>query len=74
MKIYEIYSQFEERGLTLSQRHFSSVWLERGENYLSQNKDSDLLAEDGLTLWRSLRDKKEFELAAQLLTNLLEAQ
>jgi len=67
-------SQFEERGLTLSQRHFSAIWLERGENYLSQNKASDLLAEDGLRLWRGLRDEKEFELAARLLANLLEAQ
>jgi hypothetical protein len=74
MKIQEIYSLMENRGLTASQRHFSGVWLERGENYLSQNKDANLSAADTLTLWRSLQDEQQYELAAMLLADLLEGQ
>jgi hypothetical protein len=71
MRIFEIYQQFEERGLSNSQRHFSAAWLERGENYLSQNKETDLSAEDGLKLWKNLQGEREYELAAKILTNLL---
>lgn len=71
MRIFEIYQQFEERGLSNSQRHFSATWLERGENYLSQNKETDLSAEDGLKLWKNLQGEREYELAAKVLTKLL---
>ena len=71
MRMHEIYNIMEARGLTPSQRHFSGVWLERGENYLSQNKDADLSAADALTLWRSLNDEGQYELAAKLLADLL---
>lgn len=72
MRIFEIYQQFEQRGLSNSQRHFSAAWLERGENYLSQNKDTDLSAEDGLKLWKNLQGEREYELAAKLLADMLE--
>lgn len=72
MKIVEIYNQMETRGLTASQRHFSAAWLERGENYLSQNKEAEMSAADAVTLWRNLRSESEYELAAKLLTVLLE--
>lgn len=71
MRMNEIYNLMEARGLTDSQRHFSSVWLERGQNYLSQNKDADLSAADALTLWRALQDEQQYELAAILLADLL---
>jgi hypothetical protein len=74
MKIDQIYNLMEQRGLTNSQRHFSSVWLERGENYLSQNKGANISPADALTLWRSLQNEREYELAATLLADLLEGQ
>lgn len=73
MRIFEIYQKFEQRGLSSSQRHFSAAWLERGENYLSQNKESDLSAEDGVKLWRNLQGEREYELAATILADLLDA-
>jgi hypothetical protein len=72
LKINEIYNLMEQRGLTDSQRHFSAIWLERGSNYLSQNKDADIQPTDVLTLWRSLHAEHEYELAARLLADLLE--
>jgi hypothetical protein len=74
MKINEIYHLMEQRGLTDSQRHFSSIWLERGSNYLSQNKDADLHPVDALTLYRSLKDEQQYELAAKILANMLEGK
>lgn len=71
MRMNEIYNLFESRGLTDSQRHFSLVWLERGQNYLSQNKDTDLSPADALTLWRGLQAEQQYELAAILLADLL---
>ena len=45
----EIYHLFHRRGLTDSQRHFSSAWLVRAENYLCLRGDrgpsSDVLIE-----------------------------
>ena len=72
MKIQHIYQMMEQHGLTDSQRHFSAIWLERGSNYLSQNKDADLHPVDALTLYRSLKDERQYELAAKLLADLLE--
>ncbi len=74
MKLIEVFETFTERGLSNSQRHFSGVWLERGENYLSQNKDGDLSADDAMTLWRSLQNEGQYELAAKILADLLEDQ
>lgn len=72
MKLIEIYRSFGRVGLTDSQRHFSTVWLERSHNYLSQNKDADISATDALTLHRGLKDEEQHELAAKLLADLLE--
>ena len=71
MRLQEAYDLLEERGLTASQRHFSAAWLERAENYLSQNKEANLSPADGLTLWRGLQDEQQYELAARLLADLL---
>jgi hypothetical protein len=72
MKLQAVYTLFSERGLTSSARHFSSVWLERGPNRLSQGKEADLCPADALTLYRSLQAEQEYELAARLLIDLLE--
>ena len=72
MKLIEIYRSLERCGLTDSQRHFSEIWLERGYNYLSQNRDADISPADALTLHRSLKDERHYELAAKLLADLLE--
>ncbi len=72
MKLIEIYRSFERTGLTDSQRHFSTVWLERAHNYLAQNKDAEIGAADALTLHRGLSDERQYELAAKLLADLLE--
>jgi hypothetical protein len=74
MKIQNIYTLMAERGLTDSQRQFSKIWLERGSNYLSQNLQSDLSADDALTLWRGLQNEREYELASHILADLLEGQ
>lgn len=54
-----IYHHFLERGLTDSQRHFSSAWLGRAENYLCLRSDrgpsSDALIELFQTLVREGR-------------------
>ncbi len=74
MKINEIYLTMERHGLTDSARHFSSVWLERGHNYLSQNREADLSPADALVLHRGLKDEEQYELAAKLLVDLLEGR
>lgn len=55
----EIYHHFFKHGLTDSQRHFSSVWLDRAENYLclrgSRGPSADALIELFQTLWREGR-------------------
>lgn len=54
-----IYHLFQRRGLTDSQRHFSSVWLDRAENYLclrgSRGPSADALIELFQTLMREGR-------------------
>lgn len=61
-----IYHHFLERGLTDSQRHFSSAWLGRAENYLclraGRGPSADALVELFQTLWREGR----FVLAARV--------
>lgn len=74
MTLENAYLLMEQFGLTNSQRHFSSIWLERSPNYLSQNKDIDLSPADALTLYRSLKAEQQYELAARLLADLLEAE
>lgn len=55
----DIYHHFERRGLTDSQRHFSSAWLSRAENYLclrgERGPSADALVELFQTLWREGR-------------------
>ena len=55
----DIYHHFFSRGLTDSQRHFSSAWLGRAENYLclrsERGPSADALIELFQTLWREGR-------------------
>lgn len=55
----DIYQHFLARGLTDSQRHFSSAWLGRAENYLclraGRGPSADALVELFQTLWREGR-------------------
>lgn len=55
----DIYHHFERRGLTNSQRHFSSAWLGRAENYLclraGRGPSADALVELFQTLVREGR-------------------
>ena len=55
----DIYHHFLARGLTDSQRHFSSAWLRHAENYLSvrgsRGPSADALIELFQTLWREGR-------------------
>lgn len=52
----DIYQHFFTRGLTDSQRHFSSAWLGRAENYLclraGRGPSADALVGLFQTLWR----------------------
>lgn len=55
----DIYQHFFARGLTDSQRHFSSAWLNRAENYLclraGRGPSADALIDLFQTLWREGR-------------------
>lgn len=55
----DIYHHFFSRGLTDSQRHFSSAWLGRAENYLclraNRGPSADALIELFQTLMREGR-------------------
>lgn len=66
-----IYHHFLERGLTDSQRHFSSAWLGRAENYLclrgERGPSSDALVNLFQKLWRGGR----LVLAAKVAWTLL---
>lgn len=70
MRMTEIYTLMETRGLTDSQRRFSSIWPRRGRT-TCPDKDTDLSPADALTLWRALQDEQQYELAAILLADLL---
>jgi len=67
----DIYLHFEARGLTDSQRHFSSAWLGRADNYLclraGRGPSADALVGLFQTLWREGR----FLLAARVAWALL---
>lgn len=62
----DIYQHFLARGLTDSQRHFSSAWLGRAENYLclraGRGPSANVLIDLFQTLWR----EGQFELAVRV--------
>lgn len=50
----DIYHHSLERGLTDSQRHFSSAWLHRAENYLCLRADRGPSADALIELFQTL--------------------
>lgn len=62
----DIYHHFERLGLTDSQRHFSSAWLGRAENYLSLRSDRGPSADALVELFQTLVREGRLMLAARV--------
>jgi len=62
----DIYYLFQRRGLTDSQRHFSSAWLGRAENYLCLRADRGPSADVMIALFQTLMREGRFVLAARV--------
>jgi len=62
----DIYQHFFERGLTDSQRHFSSAWLGRAENYLCLRGDRGPSADALIELFQTLVREGRLMLAARV--------
>jgi len=62
----DIYHLFQRRGLTDSQRHFSSAWLGRAENYLCLRADRGPSADVMIALFQTLMREGRFVLAARV--------
>ena len=62
----DIYRHFLERGLTDSQRHFSSAWLGRAENYLCLRAHRGPSADALVELFQTLVREGRFMLAARV--------
>lgn len=61
-----IYQHFFARGLTDSQRHFSSAWLGRAENYLCIRSDRGPSADALIGLFQTLIREGRLMLAARV--------
>jgi len=62
----DIYRFFYARGLTYSQRHFSSAWLGCAENYLCLRAGRGPSADVLITLFQTLMREGRFMLAARV--------
>lgn len=62
----EIYQHFFERGLTDSQRHFSSAWLGCAENYLCLRAGRGPSADVLIALFQTLVREGRFMLAGRV--------
>lgn len=62
----DIYHLFHCRGLTDSQRHFSSAWLNRAENYLCLRAGRGPSADVLITLFQTLVREGRLMLAARV--------
>lgn len=62
----DIYQHFFERGLTDSQRHFSSAWLNRAENYLCLRAGRGPSADALIELFQTLVREGRLMLAARV--------
>lgn len=62
----DIYRFFYARGLTYSQRHFSSAWLGCAENYLCLRADRGPSADVLITLFQTLVHDGHLMLAARV--------
>lgn len=67
MRYIELFDMAFERDHCSSQREASEFLLERSPNYISQNRDADLSAEDAVRAWRKFVELKDHELAARVL-------
>lgn len=62
----DIYQHFFARGLTDSQRHFSSAWLGRAENYLCVRAGRGPSADALIELFQTLVREGRLMLAARV--------
>lgn len=62
----DIYHLFQRRGLTDSQRHFSSAWLCCAENYVSLRAGREPSADVLITLFQKLVREGRLMLAARV--------
>ena len=62
----DIYHLFQRRGLTDSQRHFSSAWLGRAENYLCLRTGRGPSADALIELFQTLVSEGKLMLAARV--------
>ena len=62
----DIYHLFQRRGLTTSQRHFSSAWLNRAENYLCLRGGRGPSADALVELFQTLARERHLMLAARV--------
>ena len=62
----DIYHHFLARGLTDSQRHFSSAWLGRAENYLCLRAERGPSADALVELFQTLVREGRLILAARV--------
>ena len=62
----DIYHLFHRRGLTVSQRHFSSAWLGRADNYLCLRAGRGPSADALISLFQTLVREGHLMLAAKV--------
>ena len=67
----DIYHQFYQRGLTASQRHFSSAWLGRADNYLCLRAGRGPSSDALVSLFQTLVRKGHLMLAVRVAWTLL---
>jgi hypothetical protein len=72
MRYIELFDMAFDRDHCTSQREASEILLERSPNYISQYREAEVSAEDGVRVWRKLVEKRDHELAARVLLSILE--
>jgi hypothetical protein len=72
MSMAEIYESLRERGLASSLRHFSRVFLNRAENYVSDRGLGRCSADALLNLHRTLGETGQADLQASVRAWLLD--
>jgi hypothetical protein len=72
MRYIELFNMALDRDHCSSQREASETLFERSPNYISQYRDSEVSAEDGVRVWRKLTQEGDHELAARVLLSLLD--
>jgi hypothetical protein len=72
MRYFELFDEIQGRGLCESQRQASELFFDRSPNYLSQYREAEVTADDGVRLWRKLMERKDHEFAARVLLSVLD--